>query len=319
MHRAWLMPWLGLLAAAILVAATVTISAADPPNDGGTVQAASVTPRPAPQHYALTGLKHSWQTLNNCGPASVSAALSYYGVNVSQEEARQALRPDPNSSGMGWQVIAPYVAKFGLDAKPRTGGTRDLIKSLVANDIPVIVLQVVSETNPISHFRVVTGYDDTQSVFYVNDSLLGPNVAIAYDSFDERWKKLAYSQERYIPIYRPAQAALVAAILGPDWPDVGRYVQQLASRPTPAPAAQTTSQRATVESAQSEQLRAALMTALRGMWAQGVAGWQRIDGVVRNSGVLDRTRELYRQGLEKVSGFGERLKFLLPGRPSPNH
>ncbi len=317
MCQARLPRWLGLLAAALLVAATVTGVAAAPPYDGGTSQTASVAPHPAPARYALTGLKHSWQTLNNCGPASVAAVLSYYGINVSQEEARQALRPDPKSTGMGWQVITPYVVKFGLEAKPRTGGTRDLIKSLVANDIPVIVLQNVSETNPISHFRVVVGYDDGPGVFFVNDSLLGPNVAIPYDSFDERWKALAYSHARYIPVYRPEQAALVSAIIGPDWPDVGRYVQQFTSRPTPAPAAQATSQRTVAESDRSAQARMVLRSALEGMWQRGTDWWETMNTTVRGSGVLERGQTAFQQGHDRLVNLGETLRSLWPGsRPA---
>ncbi|MFN8474167.1 MAG: C39 family peptidase [Anaerolineae bacterium] len=186
----------------------------------GAAWAEEVRPRTAPASYFMGQLKHSVQTLNNCGPSSVVAAMSWYGVNVSQEEARRVLRPYSENRGMSHTVIAPYVAQFGLEAKARVNGNPDIIKSLVANNIPVIVLQWISESRRIGHFRVVQGYDDRQGVFYVDDSLLGPNVAIPYDSFEQRWN---YQWTRYIPVYRPDQAPLVAAILGDDWTDKGMY------------------------------------------------------------------------------------------------
>lgn len=186
--------------------------------------AAEGSAKPVPPRYFIGQLRHSVQTLNNCGPAALSATLSYYGVYVSQEEARQVLRPYAESRGMSQNVIPPYVEDFGLRSVVRVNGNRDVIKALVANDIPVIVLQHISETWRIGHFRVVQGYDDYRGVFLVNDSLLGPNVALSYDSFDARW---AYNWSRYMPVYRPDQEPLVAAILGADWTEAGNFGRAL--------------------------------------------------------------------------------------------
>ncbi len=218
--------WLLTVATALLLMVGASPVWASPAYDRS-AEEAGITPREAPARYFIGQLKHSVQTLNNCGPASVVSVLSYYGFDVSQEAARQVLRPYAESRGMGWQVIAPYVARFGLATKPRINGNDDIIKALVANDIPVIVLQYVSESYRVGHFRVVQGYDDKVGVFYVNDSLLGPNLAIPYASFDARWEQLGYSWNRYLPIYRPEQAPLVAAILGNDWSDVGMYSRAL--------------------------------------------------------------------------------------------
>lgn len=205
------------LVAFLLVALPV---AAGPATEGPAPAPAAESsgPRKAPTSYHMGQLKHSVQTLNNCGPASVVSVMSFYDIDVSQEEARRVLRPYAESRGMSQHVIPPYVAKFGLQAKVRLNGNDDLIKALVANDIPVIVLQYISETWRTGHFRVVQGYDDHAGVYYVNDSLLGPNLAISYKSFAARWD---YNWSYYVPIFRPDQAPLVAAILGPDWTDRG--------------------------------------------------------------------------------------------------
>ena len=220
---------LRIVVLALLVFAASALSVAAAPSPDTEVAAAptyDVSPRPAPAAYFMGQLKHSVQTFNNCGPAAVVSAMSFYDIDVSQEAARQVLRPYAESRGMSQHVIPPYVAKFGLQAKVRLNGNDDLIKRLVANDIPVIVLQYISETWRTGHFRVVQGYDDRAGVFYANDSLLGPNVAISYRSFDARWD---YNWSYYVPIYRPDQAPLVAAILGPDWTDKGMYERTIPS------------------------------------------------------------------------------------------
>ncbi|MCW5850200.1 MAG: C39 family peptidase [Anaerolineae bacterium] len=210
-----------VLALLVFAVSVMSVGAAPAPDTDIAAPAANgVTPRPAPAAYFMGQLKHSVQTLNNCGPASVVSAMSFYDIDVSQEEARKVLRPYAESRGMSQHVIPPYVAKFGLQAKVRLNGNDDLVKALVANDIPVIVLQYISETWRLGHFRVVQGYDDRAGVFYVNDSLLGPNIAISYRSFDSRWD---YNWSYYVPVFRPDQAPLVAAILGPDWTDKGMY------------------------------------------------------------------------------------------------
>ncbi len=213
----WLMPFIAL--AALLALAQP--AAADQVNDA----APATTPtRALPGSYHIGQLKHSVQTLNNCGPASIVSVLSYWGMDVSQETARRALRPYAESRGMSQTVIPYYVGEFGLNAKVRVDGNRDVIKALVAHDVPVIVLQWIRENWRLGHFRVVQGYDDALGVFYVNDSLLGPNVAIPYDSFDARWD---YNWSRYIPIYHPSQIPTVAAVLGPDWDDKGMFARRI--------------------------------------------------------------------------------------------
>src|SRR6476619_6582316 len=91
-----------LMAAFLLAIVLVAPSVAAPgPGDLdasiATVQ--DITPKTAPVRYSLGQLKFSVQTLNNCGPASVVSAMSYYGINVSQEEARKVLRRSSDSRG----------------------------------------------------------------------------------------------------------------------------------------------------------------------------------------------------------------------------
>ncbi|MDQ2911754.1 MAG: C39 family peptidase, partial [Chloroflexota bacterium] len=149
------------------------------------VPAAAPLPRPkaAPGATAFDEMKHVWQSLNNCGPASVVMALSTFGIDVSQEAARVPLRGTSLLSGMGPQRVDSWVnANFGLRSVWRNNGTNDLLRRLVANGFAPMVTQWMQDPSitRIAHWRVVRGYDDAASTFYVNDPMLGNMVPLSY-------------------------------------------------------------------------------------------------------------------------------------------
>src|ERR1041384_1026424 len=104
----------------------------------------------------------------------------------------------------------------GLHAGSRMNGTVGLIKRLIANGFAPMVTQWMQDPSisRIAHWRTVKGYDDELGVFYVNDPMLGANVALSYDWFEANWQPFSY---RWMVIYRPSDAARVQQIVGPDW------------------------------------------------------------------------------------------------------
>ena len=176
-------------------------------------------PKAAPATAAFSEMKHVWQSLNNCGPASVVMALSTFGIDVSQEFARVPLRGTNILSGMGPQKVDGWVnANFGLRSVWRNNGTNDLLRRLVANGFAPMVTQWMQDPSisRIAHWRVVRGYDDAASVFYVNDPMLGNMVPLSYEWFQNNWQSFSY---RYMVIYDPKDEALLKAIIGDDWND----------------------------------------------------------------------------------------------------
>lgn len=179
----------------------------------------AVLPRPAQPAAHLGPMKHVWQSLNNCGPAAVVMALSTLGIDESQEVARLALRGADVRRGMGPQGVGPWVEqRFGLKSVWRMSGTNDEIKQLVTNGFAPMVTQWMEEPtiSRISHWRTVRGYDDAKGVFYVNDPMLGNNVALSYSWFGRNWQSFSY---RYMVIYRPEDEPLLRAIIGERWDD----------------------------------------------------------------------------------------------------
>jgi hypothetical protein len=184
------------------------------------VAAPAPQPKAAPAATAIDDMKHVWQSLNNCGPASVVMALSTFGIDVSQELARVPLRGTSVLSGMGPQKVDGWVnANFGLRSVWRNNGTNDLVRRLVANGFAPMVTQWMQDPSisRIPHWRVVRGYDDAAGTFYVNDPMLGNRVSLSYHRFENNWQSFSY---RYMVIYDPKDEALLKAIIGDDWNDV---------------------------------------------------------------------------------------------------
>ncbi|MGH2472349.1 MAG: C39 family peptidase [Candidatus Limnocylindria bacterium] len=174
-------------------------------------------PKAAPAGAKFDEMKHVWQSLNNCGPASVVMALSTFGIDVSQEFARVPLRGTNVNSGMGPQRVNGWVTEnFGLRSVWRNNGTNDLVRRLVANGFAPMVTQWMQDPkiSRISHWRVVRGYDNAASTFYVNDPMLGNMVPLSYQWFHNNWQTFSY---RYMVIYDPKDEALLKTIIGDDW------------------------------------------------------------------------------------------------------
>jgi hypothetical protein len=162
-------------------------------------------------------MRHLWQSLNNCGPASVVMALSTFGIEADQEEARLALRGPDVRRGMGPGPVDPWVNQlYGLRSVSRMNGTIDLIRHFVANGFAPMVTQWMQDPSisRIAHWRTVRGYDDDLAVFYVNDPMLGANVPLSYEWFNANWQPFSY---RWMVLYQPADASRVQQIVGPDW------------------------------------------------------------------------------------------------------
>lgn len=172
-----------------------------------------------PAAARMYGFTHVQQTWNNCGPANITMALSFYGWRQSQTFAQQWLKPDTEDKNVTPAEMVNFVnTQTQVKAITRIGGDMEMLKDFIAANIPVIV-----ETSYqfegydwIGHYQTVVGYDDTARVFYVYDSYLGPGengagIPEPYDRFDRVWQNF---NRAFIAIYEPQREALVAQILG---------------------------------------------------------------------------------------------------------
>ena len=185
-------------------------------------------PPPPPAAY-LEGLRHYWQTWNNCGPATIAMATSFFGRPETQAQAAAFLKPNPNDKNVGPDELVAYARSLGLEATWRAGGDLERLKLLLAHDVPVIVsLWITPKPNDgLGHYRVLVGYDAAAGRFTAYDSFIAPgvNLHVPYGQLDAEWR--AYNRT-YTLVYRPEQAAVVDLILGPDGEDHWMYERALA-------------------------------------------------------------------------------------------
>ena len=170
---------------------------------------------PPPPAARLKSVTHIWQTWNNCGPATVTMALSAIGKAETQPAAVAFLKTSPEDKNVNPNELIDYVRSRGARSEWRTGGDALTLKRLLAAGVPVIV-EVGFEYEPgdwMGHYRLMVGYDDAAGRFIAYDSYQAPgqNVPQPYDAFDANWRAF---NRTFMPIYLPTQASEVAAIAG---------------------------------------------------------------------------------------------------------
>jgi tetratricopeptide (TPR) repeat protein len=180
---------------------------------------ASPTPLPTaiPRNVLLPGVLHEYQQFNNCGPANLAMALSYWGWQGDQRDTRAFLRPNlkvDDKNVMPSEMVAFVEQLTGFQALARTGGNQELLRSLIAAGYPVLIEAGHHPPDDwwMGHYLVVNGYDDDQQIFTVQDSLANPDLKMSYqDLASHWWRDFNYV---YVVIFPPEKQAEVAEILG---------------------------------------------------------------------------------------------------------
>jgi tetratricopeptide (TPR) repeat protein len=180
--------------------------------------AAPTSPPDLPASMGSVGLVHEYQTWNNCGPATISMALSYFGLTDGQAVAARFLKPDPDDKNVGPEELAEYARLRGLQAVVRVNGDVNRLRALLAVGMPVIVETwfVPEPGDEMGHYRVLTGFSEGEGAFTAHDSYNGPGVSLTTDELDRLWRVF---NRVYVPVYRADQAEAVAAVLGGDTDD----------------------------------------------------------------------------------------------------
>ena len=151
----------------------------------------TLTPTELPESASLSPLNHQWQTLNNCHRASIATLMGFYDVWFSQHD-----------HDLGMDNLDDFVSDYGLSA--RVYGIRysskpahEIVRWLLAENIPVIVGQDLTSDDDTWHYRVAYGYNASTKEIFLADPLLGPNLVLSFEAFDE----LARGVGQVIPVY----------------------------------------------------------------------------------------------------------------------
>ena len=178
------------------------------------------SPTPVPGAWRLED-QFVWQNQrlynNNCGPATLSIALSYWGLEDDQTITAANLKPHPEDRNVMPYEMVDYVrTQTNLNATLRWGGDLEMIKKFVAAGFPVVIERGFEEEVPqgywMGHYGVISGYDDSTETLIVQDSFVGPNYERPYDFIERHWRAFNYA---YIVIYPPHLEVEIFTILGP--------------------------------------------------------------------------------------------------------
>lgn len=194
------------------------------PRISPTVIPPTQTPTMLPSSVSLQPPEYEKQTMNNCGPAALSLYLRYYGWKGDQTSVADVLKPKPEDRNVNVEELVYFVRNNAgwLNIEHRVGGDIQVLKTLLANGIPVMVEESFHmdkkywPTDDLwaGHYLVITGYNDATRTFIGQDTYYGPDLVIGYDELEKNWQSFNHV---FIMIYPPDQEEVVKNILGDDW------------------------------------------------------------------------------------------------------
>jgi tetratricopeptide (TPR) repeat protein len=186
-----------------------------PSSTPGPTSTATREPTPIPEFVYLEGARFEYQGLNNCGPANLAMALSYWDWPGDQRPVAAYVKPNRDDKNVMPYELAGFVSdETDLKVVLRVGGNLDLIKRLLAAGFPVLVEKGydVPQRGWFGHYQIVLGYDDARGRFTGHDSYVGKDQPVPYDRFESQWRQFNFT---YLVIHPPDRASEVLALLGP--------------------------------------------------------------------------------------------------------
>jgi hypothetical protein len=166
---------------------------------------------PAAQNF---GFRYQKQTWNNCGPANITMALSYYGWTRDQAFAGDILKPNREDKNVSPHELAEFVnERSDIKGLWRMGGSLNILRALIANEFPVIIERghMFEGYDWLGHYQTLVGYNDNQRTFVIYDSFLGEGIFESYDAVDQGWRDF---NRAFVVVYDPAREARLMEILG---------------------------------------------------------------------------------------------------------
>ena len=191
----------------------------------------------------LTGINHEFQGWNNCGPTTIAMALSYFDIDVTQDDTAPILKPSPEDRNVSPHELADYVNdQTNLMALDRANGTLDELRQFVANGMPVIIEIGIDPPGEYAwlewygHYMLVVAFDDEQQTLYTYDSWFGTSEVpgenataegrlLDYETLNTYWRQF---NRNYVVLYRPEQSDIVRTIIGEDMDDTVMWQNSLA-------------------------------------------------------------------------------------------
>lgn len=177
----------------------------------------TATQIPLPGSIFLQGVQQEAQMWNNCGPATLSMTLSFWGWEGNQTDTAAILKPNKRDKNvMPYEMVDFVNEHTDLRAIIRLGGDLYTIKSLLNAGFPVLVEKGFEPENLekegwMGHYNLIIGYDDEKQVFTTQDSYLlavdqnagrdyPRGYEVTYEDMLKNWRAFNYI---FIVVYQP--------------------------------------------------------------------------------------------------------------------
>jgi hypothetical protein len=188
------------------------------------------SPTPIPGKVELPPPPWELQAANNCGPATLTLYLRFYGWEGNQDDIAKVVKPLTEDRNVNPEELVYFVRTHTgwLNTEFRVGGDLQLLKQLIAAGFPVMIEESFFFDTPYwpnddlwaAHYLLLTGYDDSAQTFTGQDSFHGPNQVLSAATLDSYWQIF---NRVYLLVYPPAQEPAIKSILGDNWdPDLNR-------------------------------------------------------------------------------------------------
>jgi tetratricopeptide (TPR) repeat protein len=175
----------------------------------------TIMPTSIPERKLLNGFRHEFQQWNNCGPANLSALLSFWGWQGDQRNTAAYLKPNPRDKNvMPYEMQAYIEENTDLSVLIRYGGDIKLLNALNAAGFPVLIergFEGADFNDWMGHYEVISGYDLAQGKVYAQDSYVGPDYPILNDQLEPYWRAFNYI---YLVVFPAEREPVVLSILG---------------------------------------------------------------------------------------------------------
>lgn len=203
------------------------------PEPPPTATPAPPTATPLPTAVHLQNIEIIPQKFNNCGPANLTIALGYYGLEVDQLDVGGSIKPNYDDRNVSPWELADYVnSETPMQARYFVGGNVALLKQLLAAGYPVIIekgLYPSAWEGWMGHYLTVVGYDDASQEFISLDTFLGPwdssGRRDSYETVDAFWQMFNHT---FVLLYPPEDESQILALLPSELTDPATMWRQTA-------------------------------------------------------------------------------------------
>jgi len=163
--------------------------------------------KPEKGHLIQTVPFEKWQGRNFCGPACLTMVLNYWDETRSFNQRKISDEIYDSQSQVTFNSdLVLYPRTKGYESYSFQGNLR-ILKDVVGEDIPVIVLTKAIKQVAEGHYRVVIGFDDDEDQIIFHDPYFGDKTAMMSEDFMKVWELgKGRNQSRWMMAVVPAQS-----------------------------------------------------------------------------------------------------------------